>query len=195
MVTERTPEARTGSLHVRLARLGFADAGRAVRMLSEPGLVGLGVEAVEDLALAADPDLALTTLSRMVESTGSAAFVASLDDDVAMRARAYAVLGISAALGDHLVRHPDHWTVLRAGSDADAEAFAHKVRVQRELLESVGADPLSSQPVASASDAGTLSSLRSAYRRRLLSIAAADIADGAAFADVSAALSDLADAT
>jgi len=195
MVTERTREARIGSLHVRLARLGFADAGRAVRMLSEPGLVGLGVEAVEDLALAADPDLALMTLSRMVESTGSAAFVASLDDDVAMRARAYAVLGISAALGDHLVRHPDHWTVLRAGSDADAEAFAHKVRVQRELLESVGADPLSSQPVASASDAGTLSSLRSAYRRRLLSIAAADIADGAAFADVSAALSDLADAT
>jgi len=35
-------DARTGSLQGRLARLGLSDAARGVRMLSEPGLVGLG---------------------------------------------------------------------------------------------------------------------------------------------------------
>ena len=35
-------DARSGSLQGRLARLGFVDAARGVRLLSEPGLVGLG---------------------------------------------------------------------------------------------------------------------------------------------------------
>ena len=67
MSVEGTP-ARAGSLQGRLARLGFEDAGRAVRLLSDPGLVGLGTDAVDDLSLAPDPDLALAALSRVAET-------------------------------------------------------------------------------------------------------------------------------
>ena len=51
MSVEGAPDARAGSLQGRLARLGFEDAGRAVRLLSDPGLVGLGTDAVDDLDL------------------------------------------------------------------------------------------------------------------------------------------------
>jgi glutamate-ammonia-ligase adenylyltransferase len=200
MTTDGTHGARAGSLQGRLARLGFADAARAVRLLSDPGLVGLGDPAVDDLGLAPDPDLALTTLSRVAETRarGADAFVAAVDSDERMRERAYAVLGTSAALGDHLVRHPEDWVVLR-GTDPDADvvrpAFAPLEDVRADLLLAVGADPAASAPSAGDAGAATYAALRSAYRRRLLAIAAADIADGAQFVDVSAALSDLADAT
>ncbi len=199
MTTEGTHAARAGSLQGRLARLGFVDAARAVRLLSDPGLVGLDDAAVDDLGLAPDPDLALTTLSRIAETRarGADAFVAALDSDVVVRERAYAVLGTSAALGDHLVRHPEDWVVLRSDPDSDERpvAFASPESVRADLLRAVGADPAASGPSAGDAGAATYAALRSAYRRRLLAIAAADIADGATFIDVSAALSDLADAT
>jgi glutamate-ammonia-ligase adenylyltransferase len=181
-----TPAARSGSLQGRLARLGFADAARGVRLLSDPGLVALGAAAVDDLAVAPDPDLALTTLSRIGDSSSPAAasLVAALDSDDVLRARAYAVLGTSAALGDHLVRHPEDWIVLAgadqppardadgaAGDGADGSApqpFAPLSQVREDLLRAVGADPRASEPTAR---------------------------DGAAFLDVSAALAELADAT
>jgi len=122
MTADGANAARTGSLQGRLARLGFADAARGVRLLSDPGLVGLDDAAVDDLGLAPDPDLALTTLSRVAETRalGADAFVAAIDSDARMRERAYAVLGTSAALGDHLVRHPEDWVVLR-GADPDLD--------------------------------------------------------------------------
>jgi glutamate-ammonia-ligase adenylyltransferase len=201
MTVEGNPAARAGSLQGRLARLGFADPARAVRLLSDPGLVVLGSAAVDDLALAPDPDLALATLSRIADtrSPSALALVAALDADEVLRARAFAVLGTSAALGDHVVRHPEHWVVLDRGDDdvedeTPAPAFAPAQLVRADLLHAVGADPAAVTPVASGSGVEALSALRSAYRRRLLAIAAADLADGASFADVSAALADLADA-
>ena len=201
MTVEGNPAARAGSLQGRLARLGFADPARAVRLLSDPGLVVLGSAAVDDLALAPDPDLALATLSRVADtrSPSALALVAALDADEVLRARAFAVLGTSAALGDHVVRHPEHWVVLDRGDDdvedePPAPAFAPSHVVRADLLQAVGADPSAVTPAASGSGVEALSALRSAYRRRLLAIAAADLADGASFADVSAALADLADA-
>ncbi|MFN8169645.1 MAG: bifunctional [glutamine synthetase] adenylyltransferase/[glutamine synthetase]-adenylyl-L-tyrosine phosphorylase [Candidatus Nanopelagicales bacterium] len=207
MSVEGAPEARSGSLQGRLARLGFVDPARAVRLLSDPGLVGLDGEAVDALALAPDPDLALATLSRIADTAsgaGGPSLVAALDDDEALRARLYAVLGTSVAFGDHLVRHPDDWRVLAAPAgdasddapdDAGPLVLADAVEVRAELLRAVGADPLDEAPVASAHDADTLSALRAAYRRRQLHVAAADIADGQPFPRIAAALSDLADAT
>lgn len=145
MTLDGNPDPRAGSLHGRLARLGFADAARAVRLLSDPGLVGLGVDAVDDLALAPDPDLALAALSRVAEEPGPAArdFVAALDDDAGLRARAFGVLGTSIALGDHLVRHPEHWVVLQPSGDADVAPAA---QVRAELLAAVGAEPRAARP-------------------------------------------------
>ena len=196
MAVDGGSDGRSGSLQGRLARLGFADAALAVRLLSDPGLVGLGTDAVVDLSLAADPDLALASLSRMADTGAVAAreLVAELDEDEETRRRVLAVLGASVALGDHLVRHPEHWTVLRPHGEEVPDFVAMEV-VRRELLRSVGADPDTDLPVASGSWVETLSALRVAYRRRLLAIAAADLADGAAFVEVSSALADLADAT
>ena len=200
MNADGAPATRAGSFQGRLARLGFVDPARAVRLLSDPGLVGLDDTAVEDLALAPDPDLALTALSRVAETRarGAEDFIAAVESETGLRSRAYAVLGTSAALGDHLVRHPEDWVVLRAPEAEEdgvrPEAFAAPQDVRADLLRAVGADPAAPTPQARHGEAATFAVLRSAYRRRLLAIAAADIADGAPFVDVSAALSDLADA-
>ncbi|HSN06785.1 MAG TPA: hypothetical protein VLV82_05500, partial [Candidatus Angelobacter sp.] len=97
MSLDGAPPPRGGSLQGRLARLGFVDAARAVRLLGDPGLVRLGDAAVDDLARAPDPDLALLTLSRVAETGGrdAEALVAAVDSDAALRSRAYAVLGTS----------------------------------------------------------------------------------------------------
>ena len=199
MTNEGGQDVRSGSLQGRLARLGFADAARGVRLLSEPGLVALGSEGLDDLALAPDPDLALATLSRIAETREppARAFVDALDLDADLRARAYAVIGTSAALGDHLVRHPEDWVVLR-GIDVDGVLSAPPLlsaeEMRDEMLTAVGASRTSATPVARDADVVTLSALRARYRRLLLAIASADIGDGAAFLDVSAALAALADA-
>jgi len=196
MNTDGVREGRAGSLQGHLARLGFADPARAVVLLSDPGLVVVGDAAVDDLALAPDPDLALGTLARVTDTRAAAAlaFVAQLDVDEKLRERAFAVLGTSEALGDHLARHPDDWVVLLRDEDDESPPLAPLADVVTELLESVGADPDAEFPVAGDASMSTLVSLRAAYRRRLLAVAAADLADGVQFVDVAAALADLADA-
>ncbi len=187
-------EARAGSMQGRLVRLGLVDAVRAVSLLSDPGLLVLGEEAVEDLASAADPDLALVALSRIAD-TGRAdarAFLAELESDPGLRARAYAVLGASAALGDHLVSHPEDGAVLRPVEE-DGRTLPDRAGLTAALLSAVGASAGEAAPRATVAE--PLPALRVAYRRELLRIAAADLSDGAPFVEVAAALSDLADAT
>ncbi|MFB9837218.1 tetratricopeptide repeat protein [Actinoallomurus acaciae] len=123
-------ERRLESLAGRLARLGVTDATGAERRLQGHELDGL----VEALGTAADPDLALTGLLRLLET---ADIRAELNADADARDRLLAVLGVSAALADHLVRHPGHWRVL-AGPDAVRRPTAEELR--QTLLRAVGAD-------------------------------------------------------
>jgi glutamate-ammonia-ligase adenylyltransferase len=176
-----------------LARLGFADPARAAKLIADPELAGL-VDPLDDLfeddllldlAEAPDPDLALMGLVRLMESLRG---MRQLEpDDVAvadadaghllqavrvagpLRHRLFALLGSSAALTDHLVRHPAHWVVLRDDQAATDE------QLRSDLLLAVGADPSDASPIAR--DGGTVGHdrLRIAYRRRLLSIAARDL--------------------
>src|SRR5690348_12732849 len=144
------------------------------------------------LATAADPDLALAALTRMPRD---AELARALAQDPRLRGRLAAVLGASAALGDHLARHPGHWRVL-AGADELPAPAAEQVRA--ELLDAVGAPPVEPEPVAGAvggsaaaggpvasgavaggaapgstgGGAGPAAALRVAYRRRLLALAA-----------------------
>ncbi|MFC7571761.1 hypothetical protein ACFQX8_04460 [Klenkia terrae] len=116
---------------VRLVRFGFEDGEQAARLLSSPqlGLWDLGrnepadpeaAPVVSALARAGDPDLALFTLSRLVEALDredpggelAAHLLARLRGSATLRARLLAVLGASAGLDDHLVAHPEDWTVL-----------------------------------------------------------------------------------
>ncbi|TPG19667.1 bifunctional [glutamine synthetase] adenylyltransferase/[glutamine synthetase]-adenylyl-L-tyrosine phosphorylase [Pedococcus bigeumensis] len=188
-----------------LARLGFADPPRAVQLLGDPALTGL-IDPLDDLfsdglpdalGAVADPDLALLSLVRLMESLRASApqrrdvesgagtevsgLVAALRHPGRARDRLMAVLGASTALGDHLVAHPEHWR-----SVADARPRTPDERIH-ELVEAVRA------PGAhTAYDA-----LRIGYRRQLLGIAALDLTSGdpeLALPEAAAALADLAEA-
>ena len=98
------------------------------------------------------------------------------------------MLGASAALGDHLRRHPgDGW--LLAGDQEFPAEDAQDLRA--ELLAAVGADPAAAEPTARAAGGDPATRLRVAYRRRLLRLAAADLTGEAALDDVMAGLADL----
>lgn len=171
------------STAARLAKLGFADGARGARLLAELGREPAWL--VDALGAAADPDLALTSLTRLAEQEPGV--LDALEGDEGLRARLLGVLGVSAALGEHLVRHPAHWRPL-AGPHALHRPGEEKQRAA--LLRAVGADPAAARPVAEAADATP--ALRIAYRGRLLSLAARDVTGETAFAEVTRELSDLA---
>ena len=198
----------------RLARFGFADNGtRAADLLGPAGLRLWDVEAQEPvdadaaelirlLSRAADPNLALRQLHRMIESVaraavrgnggqvsgpsdGTAASAATdavldaLHGDPGLRRRLIAVLGASSALGDHLVANPGHWRALATGKTGmPPSAEGHL-----EFTDSMGEAP------------PTVPALRAAYRIALLRIAAADLTGGRGLEPTMAALSRLADET
>ncbi len=176
---------RGTTLAGQLAAMGFADTARAQRLLTEE----LGLDATADasdaeileaLAAAADPDLALGSLARMPRDPG---LWAALRADQGVRARLIAVLGVSAALGSHLARHPADWRVL-SGTDALRPPEPGEVRA--ELLAAADGDP------AGGNAADPATALRIAYRRRLLHLAARDLTGAEDLAQVTAELSDLA---
>src|SRR6201996_7685411 len=102
--------ART-SLSGWLARTGFADVPRAERELAALGILSEGDPVLAALAPAADPDLALAGLVQIAERDPG--LVKTLSADPALRGRLSAVLGVSKAMADHLVRHPEDIAVLR----------------------------------------------------------------------------------
>jgi [glutamine synthetase] adenylyltransferase / [glutamine synthetase]-adenylyl-L-tyrosine phosphorylase len=182
-----------GTLTGQLAAMGFADTERARRLLTEDlGLDPDGADAplVEALATAADPDLALSTLARLAPGEELSA---ALRSDAGLRDRLITVLGVSAALGDHLARHPEDWRVL-AGPRALARPSA--ARLTADLLAAVGADPGAADPVSDPGRAAgdPVTELRRAYRRRLLHLAARDLTGADPLALVMDELADLATA-
>ncbi len=183
----------------RLARLGFADPARAELLLTgdlamDASQAGDGL--IDALATAADPDLALAALARMPRD---AELIRALGGGPRLRARLAAVLGASAALGDHLARHPEHWRVLAGEDDLPVPEAA---QVRAELLAAVGARAEDPEPVAAQAGSGSpgtgqpgtdpVAALRVAYRRLLLPLAARDLTGEASFDQVAAELADLA---
>ncbi len=175
-----------------LARLGFADAARAERLLSQDLALdpeGADADLLASLAAAADPDLALIALSRM---TLSGDLLTALRADAGLRSRLTAVLGASAALGDHLARHPGDWRVL---SGPDALRSPGPAELRADLLMAVGAEPDAPEPAAvpaAAPDCDPAASLAAAYRRRLLHLAARDLTGAVTVDETAAELADLA---
>ncbi|MDD2857650.1 MAG: bifunctional [glutamine synthetase] adenylyltransferase/[glutamine synthetase]-adenylyl-L-tyrosine phosphorylase, partial [Candidatus Nanopelagicales bacterium] len=112
------------------------------------------------------------------------------DED--FRGRLVDILGMSEALGEFLVLHPEQWGVLADGEALAAAPVARQVRA--ELLTAVGADPGSELPRAASDATETLDALRIAYRRELLGIASRDLSQLAPMTAVASWLTDLADA-
>ncbi|HKA69865.1 MAG TPA: bifunctional [glutamine synthetase] adenylyltransferase/[glutamine synthetase]-adenylyl-L-tyrosine phosphorylase [Actinomycetes bacterium] len=197
------------SPRTRLTRLGFIDPDRAIGLLHAPVLAPLDPDALAaDLADTADPDLALGSLVMCAEAAERLGYplVAELSaGPAAARARLLAVLGVSAALGEHLARAPQHWRAVLPGGgtppDLDLPGPAGAGGAQRAgrdyraaLLTAVGADPTWTEPAAAPSRQ-LLDDLRMAYRRELLTIAGADLAGEWGMQRVGAELAELAAGT
>ncbi len=176
--------------------MGFADVPRAERELARLGIASSGHPVLAAVALAADPDLAVTGLTRVADA--DPVLVQALTADLELRTRLAAVLGVSKAMADHLVRHPADVALLR-GADASRRPDAKAVRA--EFLRAVAADPDDAEPVAGQVCAGAgqaaadpVGELAAAYHRRILRLAARDITGVASVDEVAEELADLADA-
>ncbi|WP_222851203.1 bifunctional [glutamine synthetase] adenylyltransferase/[glutamine synthetase]-adenylyl-L-tyrosine phosphorylase [Phytoactinopolyspora mesophila] len=188
---------RSPSRGAELARAGFTDTEAAMREFSRPPLdaVGADPELVAMLAQVADPDLALRGLGRLLEAVGDDGrrqLLTALSSHDAQAVRVLSVLGFSASLADHLVRHPEHLADLAADvpqhrPDSDA--------IRARMLAAVGADPAAAEPVATGDPGQFLTALRIGYRRELLWLAAVDLAEGTDMPVIGAELADLAAAT
>ncbi|MGY1501408.1 bifunctional [glutamine synthetase] adenylyltransferase/[glutamine synthetase]-adenylyl-L-tyrosine phosphorylase [Streptomyces sp. QTS52] len=173
---------RRSSTFTRLLRHGFTDPSAAERLLDSVELAPMRDDPVllDALGATADPDLALLGLVRLAEAQdGRTARHELLDTVIAakpLRDRLLGVLGASAALGDHLIRHPRDWQALTTYEPRDLHPGVEEF--ERGLAEAT--DPVS---------------LRVAYRRCLLSIAARDVCGTTDLAETAAELADLATAT
>ncbi|WP_138899405.1 bifunctional [glutamine synthetase] adenylyltransferase/[glutamine synthetase]-adenylyl-L-tyrosine phosphorylase, partial [Streptomyces chryseus] len=172
---------RRSSTFTRLLRHGFTDPSAAERLLDAPELTAVRGDPVllDALGATADPDLALLGLVRLAEAQDPAELRVLLDTLVTakpMRDRLLGVLGASEALGDHLARHPRDWHALVTYEAADL----HPGVADFERGLAGASDPVS---------------LRVAYRRCLLSIAARDVCGTTGVAQTAAELADLATAT
>ncbi len=181
----------------QLAAMGFADTARALRLAGELRLDASGADAVllDAAAAAADPDLALSGLARLLRSRCGRAVRAAARDDQGFRRRLAAVLGVSAALGDFLARHPESWQVL-AGPRTEALPGARELRAELLAAVPAGKGPAGKGPAppAPGGPGDPAARLRVAYRRRLLALAAGDLAGELTLEQVMAGLSDLAEA-
>jgi glutamate-ammonia-ligase adenylyltransferase len=176
-----TVPGRRGSTFTRLLRHGFTDPSGAERLFAVPELAALRDDSVllDALGATADPDLALRGLVRLVEAQPDEerqAFAGTLLSAKPFRDRLLGVLGASEALADHLAKHPRDWQALVTYEAADLNPGV--AEFERGLAEAT--DPVS---------------LRVAYRRCLLAIAARDVCGSADVAQTAAELADLATAT
>ncbi|MEU0723193.1 bifunctional [glutamine synthetase] adenylyltransferase/[glutamine synthetase]-adenylyl-L-tyrosine phosphorylase [Streptomyces sp. NPDC006140] len=173
---------RRSSTFTRLLRHGFTDASAAERLLDSVELAPLRDDPVllEALGATADPDLALLGLVRLLEAQPNPGARRELLDTLIaakpLRDRLLGVLGASTALADHLTRHPEDWQALVTYESRDL----HPGVEEFEAGLAGATDPVS---------------LRVAYRRCLLSIAARDVCGTTGVAESAAELADLATAT
>jgi len=185
---------------MRLARSGFRDSERAERILESAPFARIQAEMGDQVASAisvcADPDLALVQVARLLEGGADAdqrRWINEWAADPDSFARLLDVMGLSVALGDFLIRHPETLAVVR-----DAESLTQvptPERMRATLLGAVGADPLDDAPVATLAEVMAMDALRVTYREQLLGIAVRDITGMATVEVIAEWLSDLADAT
>ncbi|MFF9380708.1 bifunctional [glutamine synthetase] adenylyltransferase/[glutamine synthetase]-adenylyl-L-tyrosine phosphorylase [Streptomyces globisporus] len=176
-----TAPGRRSSTFTRLLRHGFTDPSAAEQLLDLDVLASVRSDPVllEALGATADPDLALRGLVRIVEAGEESERQVLLDTLVTakpLRDRLLGVLGASEALGDHLARHPRDWQALVTYESADLHPGV--AEFEQGLADAVDPD-----------------SLRVAYRRCLLTLAARDVCGTTGLAQTAAELADLATAT
>ncbi|PNI08015.1 bifunctional glutamine-synthetase adenylyltransferase/deadenyltransferase [Arthrobacter sp. AFG7.2] len=183
------------SLARRLIAAGFSDLEKGERFLAAPELEGLEPERLfAGLQMAASPDTALQSLVRLIEKHPELRDLAAADPDISEPM--YRVLGASEALGEFLIRHPEHLAAFRVRASPEP-VQSDPASLREVLLQSVGADPRAVRPVAAGGGTDAYAALRTAYRRGVVDLAVKDLcaADPLDFLpSVGAELADLAGA-
>lgn len=110
---------REQSVSARLRKAGFTQVAKAEQLLEECARAGVAPPRIEAFAQAADPDQCLLLLTRLVEACPEGRQLRDLLEGPACR-RLLAVLGLSKALGDFLVAHPEALSSLETRSPGEA---------------------------------------------------------------------------
>lgn len=161
------------SLARRLIAAGFSDLEKGERFLAARELEGLDQDRLfAGLQLAASPDTALQSLVRLIEKHPQLRDLAAAEPEASEPM--YRVLGASEALGEFLIRHPEHLEAFRVRASPEPLP-ADPGRLRATLLQSVGADPRAARPVAAATGVDAYAALRTAYRRGLVDLAVKDL--------------------
>lgn len=177
--------SRPASTLTELARLGFGDLSAARDIVdaldASPGAGGL-TEHLDAFRLAADPDRALTAVSRLFDQHPDA--LAPVLTDAGWMARLVRVLGASEGLGDFFRRRPECLEGLRTPLSAPPSVEEYRDDLATAVAEG--------EPEAART------ALRIRYRHHLARLAAWDLEHVdplSAMPRVGAALADLAGAT
>lgn len=160
----------------RLAGIGFEDLTGAQRWLGARELEGIDREALlEGLRLSPSPDAALKSLVRLLGDRPAG--LAEAVDRGSGAPALYRVLGASEAIGDFLLRRPEHLDLLTGDPQRLPEVRGQEMARQyrEDLLRCVGADPDHRMPVAETTGEQAQLALRTAYRAALTRIAVADL--------------------
>jgi glutamate-ammonia-ligase adenylyltransferase len=161
------------SLARRLIAAGFSDLEKGERFLAARELEGLDQDRLfAGLQLAASPDTALQSLVRLIEKHPQLRDLAAAEPEASEPM--YRVLGASEALGEFLIRHPEHLDAFRVRASPEPLP-ADPDRLRATLLQSVGADPRAARPVAAVTGVEGYAALRTAYRRGLVDLAVKDL--------------------
>nr|WP_231705300.1 bifunctional [glutamine synthetase] adenylyltransferase/[glutamine synthetase]-adenylyl-L-tyrosine phosphorylase [Arthrobacter gengyunqii] len=151
---------------------GFSDLEKSSRFLQAPELEGLDEQVLfTGFLQAADPDLALQSLVRLLDRVPSLRELveAGPEESEAL----FRLLGASEALAEFLMRHPEAADSLRAPLRAEPAEVAGDI-LRASLLESVKAGT-GNAPVAGLTGTEAYVALRTRYRRHLLDLAVRDL--------------------
>ena len=198
--TTTAPDAVPGKQ--RLAGLGFTDLTGAQRWLASRELEAVdGTRLLEGLRLSPSPDIALKNIVRILADRPE---FSRWVERGAEALSLYRLLGASEALGEFLLRRPEHLEVFDEGPEELIRGIRQgRHEAYREAMHrSVGSDPAAARPVAELTGAQAAEALRVAYRAQLTELAIADLcaeepielmpAVGAALADLAGAAVDAA---
>ena len=184
-------EGRAQSSAGRLAKVGLSDPAAAWALLESVSEFSLGSELVDELALAADPDLAVATLVSLWQAADAPLRVRLLED-AGLRARLLLVVGASEALGEFVIRQPS--AILALADDGPVAQPLELAVVKQDLLGSVQAAWQSGRWVSPRDEEPLHDSLKRAYKKWLLLVAARDLSGAASLEETAFALSVIADA-
>ncbi len=161
------------SLARRLISAGFSDLEKAERFLAARELEGLDEDRLfAGLQMSASPDTALQSLVRLIEKHPDLRQLAGADPETSEAL--YRVLGASEALGEFLIRHPEHLDAFSVRPSPEP-LQADPAELRASLLSSVGADPRAARPVAAVTGTEAYAALRTAYRRGVVDLAVKDL--------------------